>query len=110
MRVRCHNLSPGFRCDPCPLGFEGHHANGYYTTSLPHDYRNQVCHDVNECENGHAQCGHNAICANTEGSYHCSCRHGFSRDSASSHCEAMEGVCPDGTVCDRNAEVSSFSK
>lgn len=22
----------------------------------------------------------------------------------------MEGVCPDGTVCDRNAEVSSFSK
>ncbi|KAG4072453.1 hypothetical protein HA402_004385 [Bradysia odoriphaga] len=104
MRVRCHNLSPGFRCDPCPAGFEGHHANGYFATSLPHDYRNQVCHDINECENGHAQCGHNSICVNTEGSYHCSCRQGFNRDSSSSYCQPMEGVCPDGTVCDRNAE------
>ncbi|WP_426748574.1 EGF domain-containing protein [Myxococcus faecalis] len=36
-----------------------------------------VCHDVNECTNGTAQCSPNAYCTNTPGSYTCTCRPGY---------------------------------
>lgn len=97
------NLSPGFRCEPCPQGFDGVHAEGYYADHITPEYRNQVCNDVDECSNGQAQCGLNAHCVNTEGSYHCQCRHGFV-DHGGEGCQPMEGMCPDGTFCDRNAD------
>lgn len=37
------NLAPGFRCEPCPNGFEGVHVNGYYAQSITEEYKNQIC-------------------------------------------------------------------
>lgn len=96
-------MAPGFRCDPCPSGYEGHHSNGYQATSLTHDFRQQLCRDIDECAKGTAQCGPNSHCTNVEGSYQCSCRRGFARNIAN-ECGPVEGMCPDGTYCDRNAE------
>lgn len=99
---RCVNLSPGFRCEPCPNGFDGHHANGYYAQTLTDEYERQVCRDIDECALGLAHCGQHAECENTVGSYLCNCHRGFNRNETFG-CQAAEGVCPDGTYCDRNA-------
>lgn len=100
--ARCVNLSPGFRCEPCPNGFDGHHANGYYAQTLTDEYQRQTCHDIDECALGLAQCGEHAQCENTIGSYLCNCHRGFNRNETFG-CQPAEGVCPDGTYCDRNA-------
>lgn len=102
--ARCQNLSPGFRCDPCPHGYDGHHANGCHASSITHDFRNQICRDIDECAaGGIAQCGANKQCINTEGSYRCECRRGFVQHSDGG-CAPVEGMCADGTYCDRNSE------
>lgn len=36
-----------------------------------------VLADDNECENATQPCGEHANCTNTEGSYYCTCVHGF---------------------------------
>lgn len=36
--------------------------------------------DTNECERRDHTCDHNAVCQNTEGSYTCACKEGFSGD------------------------------
>lgn len=101
--TKCINLSPGFRCEPCPNGYDGNHANGVYASSATHEFRRQVCRDIDECANGAAaMCGPNAQCTNSAGTYHCSCRRGFMRNETYG-CLAAEGMCPDGTYCDRNA-------
>lgn len=41
--VKCINLAPGFRCEPCPNGFDGVHVTGYYAQSMSEDYTNQLC-------------------------------------------------------------------
>lgn len=41
--VKCINLAPGFRCEPCPNGFDGVHVTGYYAQSISEDYVNQLC-------------------------------------------------------------------
>lgn len=41
--TRCINLAPGFRCEPCPDGFEGIHVNGYYAEMITQDYKHQIC-------------------------------------------------------------------
>lgn len=76
--------------------------NGYhgYVTD---DFSRQECRDIDECRNGIAQCGSNSKCTNTEGSYYCSCRRGFVQTETHG-CSPVEGMCPDGTVCDRNAD------
>lgn len=38
--VKCINLAPGFRCEPCPNGYDG---NGYYAQSISEDHTNQLC-------------------------------------------------------------------
>lgn len=68
-----------------------------------------MCHDINECEVDRGICGPNAKCMNTDGSYHCICKQGFNRDTFNRGCLPMEGVCPDGTICDHNAECRSAS-
>ena len=39
-----------------------------------------VCIDVDECEEGTAECHTNATCTNNDGSYNCSCVYGYIGD------------------------------
>ncbi|KAL7032234.1 hypothetical protein ACKWTF_007258 [Chironomus riparius] len=102
-RVRCQNLSPGFRCDPCPSGYHGYHSQGLIMqTGIDHTFQRQRCDDIDECREGVARCGTNSQCVNTEGSYECTCSRGFARNETYG-CLQVAGMCPDGTICDRNA-------
>ncbi|XP_055547230.1 cartilage oligomeric matrix protein isoform X2 [Wyeomyia smithii] len=102
VRVRCINLVPGFQCEPCPSGFTGLHSEGLYAATFEYALQRQKCSDINECADGSARCGTNSICVNTEGSYMCQCNRGFILNSTYG-CLPVEGMCFDGTVCDRNA-------
>lgn len=95
-------MAPGFRCEACPNGFDGNHANGYYSQSLTNEYQNQLCEDIDECALGIADCGLNSYCLNTVGSYVCSCNRGF-HQNITYGCQPALGMCPDGTFCDKNA-------
>lgn len=63
------------------------------------------CHDVNECDDGrNGGCVENSQCINTQGSFVCSeCIEGFVGNQTVG-CHPHPGTCPDGTVCDGNAE------
>lgn len=79
----CVNQNPGFRCEPCPMGYDGMHAYGkrylqifrfyilknfflgYYAEYWTHNYQKQTCFDIDECQNGMARCGPNSVCVNT---------------------------------------------
>ena len=37
--------------------------------------------EIDECATGQHNCGPNAQCVNSEGSYTCQCRHGYTGDS-----------------------------
>lgn len=65
-RVRCRNLDPGFRCDPCPPGFTG--SQGLQGVGLEFAQRNrQHCQDINECNDGNnGGCAPHSVCVNTE--------------------------------------------
>lgn len=103
-RTDCINLSPGFQCNPCPPGFHGQHAEGIRTPFWDHMFRRQTCIDIDECNTMSINCGRDAYCVNTEGSYQCVCNRGFSPNVLGKGCEAIPGMCADGTVCDKNAE------
>ncbi|KAH8031748.1 hypothetical protein HPB51_020743 [Rhipicephalus microplus] len=67
-RVACVNEYPGFRCGPCPRGFEGdgdHRGVGLaFARGSP-----QQCRDVDECADGrNGGCVPNSRCINTQGS------------------------------------------
>lgn len=101
-RVHCTNLAPGFVCDPCPEGYAGEHANGVRVQHMDHTFKRQSCVDVDECIEGTARCPTNAICVNLDGSYDCECPRGYIRNSTYG-CFVTAGMCPDGTMCDKNA-------
>lgn len=58
--------------------------------------------DIDECVDGD-DCGPHGFCVNLEGTYECRCQPGF-RANGHRGCEAIPGMCKDGTVCDINAE------
>ncbi|XP_073822844.1 cartilage oligomeric matrix protein-like [Musca autumnalis] len=99
MLSTCVNLSPGFRCEPCPLGYEGMHSDGYNAKYWTNTSQRQNCVDINECQSDVARCGENSVCVNTIGSYQCHCREGFKHNGT--HCTPT--VCPDD-YCDSNAK------
>ncbi|XP_044536884.1 thrombospondin-4 [Gracilinanus agilis] len=75
--VRCVNLTPGFRCDSCPVGFTGPMVQGVGVTFAK--THKQICSDIDECRNG--ACVPNSVCINTVGSYQCGpCKSGFTGD------------------------------
>lgn len=65
-RVRCTNLNPGFRCDPCPPGFTG--SPGVEGIGLEEAYyKRQQCYDIDECNDGrNGGCARNSVCNNVE--------------------------------------------
>lgn len=69
--------------------------------AVDHTFRQQQCDDIDECREGIARCGSNSHCVNTEGSYECTCPRGYTRSA--SGCSQVPGMCPDGTICDKNA-------
>lgn len=108
-KARCTNLSPGFRCDPCPAGYNGQHYQGLFMTFADHTFVRQRCDNIDECRQGTAKCGANSQCLDTEGSYTCSCLTGFIRSNTTTGCVKIPGVCDDGvTVCDKNANCRNI--
>ena len=102
--ARCVNLSPGFRCSPCPSGYRGNDVYGY---GLEDARRvEQVCEDIDECAENNGGCVPNSRCINKEGGYLCGeCLPGYSGNQTSG-CHISydhETVCPDGTICHKNA-------
>ena len=57
------------------------HTRLFYTLST----------DINECISGSAECHDNATCANTDGSYECTCDTGFTGDGI--NCTSEIKVC-----------------
>ena len=64
--------------------------------------------DINECSTGTHACGDNAVCANTPGSYECSCGAGYARTALSTQnpqcaeideCAAGTHVCGSEAAC-----------
>ncbi|XP_071476683.1 uncharacterized protein [Diadema antillarum] len=51
-----------YQCSPCPRGYSGD---------------GEVCQDIDECAEGTSLCSPDADCTNTQGSYRCACREGF---------------------------------
>lgn len=58
--------------------------------------------DIDECALG-VSCGYNSICVNSIGSFSCHCNKGFTSHNLSSGCHAIQNICPDGIICDKNA-------
>lgn len=82
--VICHNLNPGFRCGPCPPGFDGIHAHGkdgkvtfinrlqfpiavlgFSADFLSVGFQKQTCLDIDECKMGFFRCPEHATCHNS---------------------------------------------
>ncbi|CAG2167865.1 unnamed protein product [Oppiella nova] len=100
---QCINLTPGFRCGPCPIGYTGRQIQGIGVEFARAN--KQLCLDVNECDDGrNGGCVENSQCINTQGSYVCGeCIEGFVGNQTAG-CHPHPGTCPDGTICDGNAE------
>ena len=60
---QCENLFGSFMC-VCAAGFVRNNQS-------------EICDDIDECEEGTAECGANSSCENTIGAYDCPCNSGF---------------------------------
>ena len=110
-RCQCTNLQPGYRCEPCPSGFtdgSGGNNKAGVVQGVGLEFartHKQQCYELNECNDGrNGGCVPNSECVNTDGSFYCGdCLSGYVGNQ-SVGCHLSPGSCPDGTVCDRNAE------
>ncbi|RWS08915.1 cartilage oligomeric matrix protein-like protein [Dinothrombium tinctorium] len=102
-KATCYNLKPGYRCSDCPAGFTGQPVQGI-GLEFARNYK-QICIDINECdEKRNGGCVENSQCVNRPGSFMCGeCIEGFVGNQTVG-CHRRPGSCPDGTVCDGNAE------
>ncbi|CAH1164418.1 unnamed protein product [Phaedon cochleariae] len=105
-RVTCHNLRPGFRCDPCPPGFTG--SQGVQGIGLEAAARQrQRCIDIDECAVAQP-CVPHSDCVNLEGSYQCGpCHRGFVGNQTLG-CREAEGYCLGGQECAREAQCTNL--
>lgn len=107
--TQCINLSPGFRCEPCPSGYRGQYTPSTFVPSVNNQIERFQCIDVDECRERTARCGLNSQCVNTDGAYSCTCMAGYARSNNSTNCLAVPGMCQDGvTICDKNANCRSL--
>ncbi|XGW06087.1 hypothetical protein V3C99_016431 [Haemonchus contortus] len=77
--MRCRPVAPSYRCE-CLPGFQPVHD-----TESPLGWK---CQDLDECERREHTCDRNAVCENTEGSFTCQCRPGYTGDGH--HCMSTE--------------------
>ncbi|KIH62771.1 G2F domain protein [Ancylostoma duodenale] len=75
--MRCRPVSPSYRCECLP----GYQAKRDQSSAL-----GWSCQDLNECERGDHTCDHYAVCHNTDGSFTCQCRPGYTGDGH--HCSS----------------------
>ncbi|XP_068705901.1 uncharacterized protein [Montipora foliosa] len=86
-----HHFSILSPCSSWPCNGNGKcvalYAENSYLCICKTGFIGQNCeNDIDECSAGN-NCDLNAVCANTEGSYHCSCNKGYTGDGR--HCTAM---------------------
>ncbi|KAI4877437.1 hypothetical protein NFI96_026931 [Prochilodus magdalenae] len=85
----------------CQTGFQDPSGKVHFTQ----DDR-QVCQDLNECSEHRGICGPNSTCHNTEGSYYCTCNHGFISSNGREIFNGSQGVtCDDRDECSDNREI-----
>ncbi|KAK5985178.1 NIDogen (Basement membrane protein) [Trichostrongylus colubriformis] len=77
--MRCRPVAPSYRCE-CLPGFQAVHD-----TESPLGWK---CQDLDECQRGDHTCNRNAVCENTEGSFTCQCRPGYTGDGH--HCTSSD--------------------
>ena len=62
-----------------------------------------TCVDINECGNGTHACGEGGVCANTRGSYTCSCADGYQSESADTlQCSDVDECAAGTDTCGAN--------
>ena len=94
----------------CNFGYWGHDKTG--TGDIDECFRvcqpgfepdgNDLCMNINECENGKNECHEDAICKDTEGSYECKCDVGYSGDGLT--CESENECRRNGALCHPKAD------
>ncbi|XP_022101039.1 uncharacterized protein LOC110984815 isoform X2 [Acanthaster planci] len=90
----CNNILGGFRCS-CETGYELHP-----------DAR--TCLDIDECDLQTDNCHEFATCANTAGSFTCTCSEGFSDTNGDGTlCEDIDECFNEVPVCDTNSECTN---
>ena len=87
----CSDTDGSFNCT-CKVGYRGDGVDctSTYSVGTVQLHVNCKCYyyshlmlsypDVNECAEGIDDCDQNAECSDTEGSYNCTCNHGYSGD------------------------------
>ncbi|XP_078665118.1 uncharacterized protein LOC144907678 [Branchiostoma floridae x Branchiostoma belcheri] len=88
----------------CTTGFRGVSGDANRTCSSQGDWAGSalVCEDVDECATYNGGC--DQICINTEGSYSCSCREGFTLKADNRGCEDVDECEQDNDPCDHHCD------
>ncbi|EPB68838.1 G2F domain protein [Ancylostoma ceylanicum] len=67
-----------------------------------------LCIDLNECERGDHTCDHYAVCHNTDGSFTCQCRPGYTGDGH--HCSTFHGKGSEAEVLQTTIDANQLTQ
>ncbi|KAI4877435.1 hypothetical protein NFI96_026929 [Prochilodus magdalenae] len=88
----CYNTIGSYYCQ-CETGFQEQSGKVNFTQA-----DTKGCKDFNECLHLRGICGPNSTCHNTEGSYYCTCNHGFFSRNGREIFNGSQGVTCDGKI------------
>ncbi|XP_078382555.1 uncharacterized protein LOC144665226 isoform X6 [Oculina patagonica] len=100
----CKNTRRSYRCS-CKAGYTG---NGKTCADIDEcSASNPVCDasDIDECSASNPVCDVNANCQNSDGSYSCSCKAGFTGDGKT--CADIDECSASNPVCEVNANCKN---